>query len=199
MSDESEIIEVEIQSTIISEAPTPSTIITDLKTTAVESTTESTIVESNTDAPPEVLESCEQGPPGPQGQPGEDGIIGIDGEPGPPGPQGETGADGPQGIKGDTGDTGDIGDTGPQGIQGEVGPMGPNGISNPFTNTDLVSGGTLEVNHNFGEEALNVSVYNNLKRAVEPDEITDIDENTVAIDLSSYVPLSGTWRYRVSL
>ena len=81
----------------------------------------------------------------------------------------------------------------------EAGIAGAYGRTGTFVDADLVSGGMLNIKHDFGEEAVVVIIKNSLKRTVEPDEVIDIDANNVTVDLSSYTPLSGTWRYRVAL
>lgn len=71
-----------------------------------------------------------------------------------------------------------------------------------FTNADLVAG-VLPVNHVLGLRYNAVSVYNNLNRLIEPDEVEDIDANNVEIDLSSFQVTSGgsipgTWNVVVN-
>lgn len=62
-----------------------------------------------------------------------------------------------------------------------------------FTNADLVAG-VLTVQHNLNEDAVLVQVWNDSKRVVMPDGIQSIDGNNIAIDLSSYGTIAGTWK-----
>jgi hypothetical protein len=63
-----------------------------------------------------------------------------------------------------------------------------------FTNYDLAAG-ILTVNHYEGLEPpypIHISIFNNLGNLVEPDHIIG-SENSVAIDLTSFAPIAGTW------
>ncbi len=82
-----------------------------------------------------------KGARGAQGLRGLQGVQGLQGGPGSQGPQG------PQGPKGTTGPTGP---TGPQGQQGPQGWPGPTGVSGW---TYVVTGKTIDSNHNSGTVA----------------------------------------------
>jgi len=120
-----------------------------------------------------------------------------------PGATGGTGPTGPQGPTGPTGATGATGPTqaGPTGPQGPTGPTGPTGSPGPysgtFVNADLAAG-VLTITHSLGLSApyaVNVVVFDNNAKQIIPDDVTGLT-NTVAIDLSSYGVLTGTWGYR---
>ena len=62
-----------------------------------------------------------------------------------------------------------------------------------FTNADL-SGGVLVHTHNLGEKYVEVQIYNNLDKLVQPDQITLASINATQIDLTSFGVIAGTWR-----
>lgn len=67
-----------------------------------------------------------------------------------------------------------------------------------FDNTDLTAG-VLTITHNKGLTApymVNVVIFNNSNQQVLPDLVTGA-ENSVAVDLSSYGAIAGTWGYEV--
>jgi hypothetical protein len=118
---------------------------------------------------------------------------------GPTGPQGPVGATGPTGP---TGATGATGPTGPTGAASTIpGPTGPTGSPGPyggtFDNGDLTAG-VLTITHTLGLSApyaVNLAVFDNTGKQILPDEVTG-SANSVAVDLSSYGALTGTWGYR---
>lgn len=61
-----------------------------------------------------------------------------------------------------------------------------------FVDGDLTAG-VLTVTHNLAERYHSVAVYNNAEQMVTPDLITDVDANTITIDLSSFGAIAGTW------
>jgi hypothetical protein len=61
-----------------------------------------------------------------------------------------------------------------------------------FVSSDL-SGGVLTVNHNLGNRIVMVQVSNNLSQVIQPDVITLTSNDVVTVDLSSFVPFTGTW------
>ncbi len=121
-----------------------------------------------------------------------------------PGATGPTGPQGPEGPTGPTGPTGPIGVTGPTGAigaTGPTGPIGPTGSPGPyvgtFTNASLTAG-VLTINHTLGLSApyaVSVSIFDNNAKQIIPDEVTG-SANSVAVDLTSYGTLTGTWGYR---
>ena len=64
-----------------------------------------------------------------------------------------------------------------------------------FTDGDL-STGVYTFNHSLDVQFLAIAVYDNNDKEVTPDEITATDSNNVAIDLSSYGTITGTWNVR---
>ncbi len=81
----------------------------------------------------------------------------------------------------------------------EKGVADAHGRTGTFSAADLVNGGVLNIKHNLGEEAVGVIIKNDQKKTVVPDDIIDVDENNVSINLSYYLPITGTWRYRIAL
>lgn len=61
-----------------------------------------------------------------------------------------------------------------------------------FVNGDLAAG-VLTVTHNLGERYHSVTLYNNSDQMIMADQITDVDTNTVTVDLSSFGAIAGTW------
>ena len=65
-----------------------------------------------------------------------------------------------------------------------------------FTNANL-SSGVLTITHNAGLSSpyvMDVTVYDNNLKKILPDDMTGAT-NSVAVDLSSYGSISGTWGY----
>lgn len=81
---------------------------------------------------------------------------------------------------------------------GPTGPTGPQGNSliHSFVNGDLIAN-TLTVNHNLNNQYIIAEVYNNLDRKILPDIVELFDNNTVYINLASFVPLTGTWNVSI--
>ena len=61
-----------------------------------------------------------------------------------------------------------------------------------FTTDDL-SGGLLTFTHSLADEFVITQVWNDQKRQIVPDAIYPLDADNVVIDLTSYVPISGSW------
>lgn len=64
-----------------------------------------------------------------------------------------------------------------------------------FVNGDLAAG-IYTFNHGLNVQFLAISVYDNNDKEVTPDEITATDADNIAIDLSSYGAIAGTWNVR---
>ena len=64
-----------------------------------------------------------------------------------------------------------------------------------FTNDDLTDG-VYTFNHALGTQYLTIAVYDNNDKEITPDEITATDDDNVAIDLSSFGAITGTWNVR---
>ena len=60
-----------------------------------------------------------------------------------------------------------------------------------------ISGGELTVTHNLDEEYVSVTVFDNNKKVIKPDEITMVDANTLVVEFSTFQPITGTWRVLV--
>jgi hypothetical protein len=61
-----------------------------------------------------------------------------------------------------------------------------------FVNADLVAG-VLTVTHNLGVRYHAVAVYDDTNQLVTPDAVTDVDANSLTIDLTSFGVITGTW------
>ena len=145
---------------------------------------------------------------GPTGATGVDGTTGTTGPTGMTGPTGLTGSIGPTGVgvTGPTGATG-VGTSGPTGATGAgttgatgpIGTTGPTGvmedsITDTFVDGDL-SSGVVTAAHTKGTwYPPSVIIYDNNDTKIQPDDVT-VSNNSIAIDLSTLAPITGTWRY----
>lgn len=93
---------------------------------------------------------------------------------------------------------------GGSGVSGYSGVSGFSGVSSPggsgytvaITNADLVSG-VATITHNLSSRIPMVAVWDSSYQVVFPDAIISIDVNTLAVDLSSFSPISGSWNIKV--
>ena len=95
-------------------------------------------------------------------------------------------------VAGPTGPTGAIGPTGPTGATGASGVV----TRGTFVNGDLVAG-ILTISHNLSLSSpygLIVVIFDNTSKMIVPDDLTGA-ANSIAVDLTSYGTLSGTWQY----
>ncbi|MBD2156232.1 hypothetical protein [Leptolyngbya sp. FACHB-16] len=63
-----------------------------------------------------------------------------------------------------------------------------------FTSTNLTVAGLLPVVHDLNRRPSGVVVWNPVGESVAPDGVDVISLNAIAINLESFVPISGTWR-----
>jgi len=61
-----------------------------------------------------------------------------------------------------------------------------------FVNADLVAG-VLTVTHNLGIRYHVVAVYDDSNELITPDLVTDVDSDSLTIDLTSFGAIAGTW------
>lgn len=61
-----------------------------------------------------------------------------------------------------------------------------------FTNGSLLAG-ILTVTHGLLQQIVVVQVSNNSNQVIVPDSITLTNTTTCVVDLSSYIPLTGSW------
>ena len=61
-----------------------------------------------------------------------------------------------------------------------------------FSSADL-AGGVLNVNHNLGFKFNVIEVWDETDQRILPDFETALDTNNIAVNLSSYSPISGSW------
>lgn len=66
-----------------------------------------------------------------------------------------------------------------------------------FTNASL-SVGVYTANHNSGRQYWSVEVFDNTSKRILPDFITCTNTNNLAIDLTTYGVITGTWTARLS-
>lgn len=64
-----------------------------------------------------------------------------------------------------------------------------------FDNSTL-SGNYYVIPHNLNRDSVSVTIFDNENKQIVPDEVIDdpLELNAVSADLSSFIPLSGTWR-----
>ena len=67
-----------------------------------------------------------------------------------------------------------------------------------FTQSSLNINNILPVVHSLGVRPSGLSIWDSSAEEVEPDNVIYINENAIAIDFSSYVPLIGTYTVVVS-
>lgn len=66
------------------------------------------------------------------------------------------------------------------------------GYKSTITNSDITLG-VYTATHNLGTIGTSVTVFDNTGEQIFPGEITVIDANAIAIDLSAYTPINGTY------
>jgi len=71
-------------------------------------------------------------------------------------------------------------------------PGGGGEFRQSFVNADLVAG-VLTVIHNLGQRYNSVTVYDESNQIIGPDVVTDVDANSLTVDLSSFGVIAGTW------
>lgn len=75
---------------------------------------------------------------------------------------------------------------------------GQHTYSENFTQAYLDNRNQLLVNHGRGSYPRSVAVFDNKNERIHPDNIVDLDANALKIELTSFVPLSGTYRVLIS-
>jgi predicted double-glycine peptidase len=68
------------------------------------------------------------------------------------------------------------------------------GYKSTFSNADIDASGIYIAAHNLGTIATSVSVFDETGEQIFPGEITVIDANVIAIDLSAYTPINGNYK-----
>ncbi len=61
-----------------------------------------------------------------------------------------------------------------------------------FTSANLTAG-ILTVTHNLGQQFASVQIWDNTNKRIEADDYTATNATTMAVDLSSYGAIAGTW------
>jgi hypothetical protein len=97
----------------------------------------------------------------------------------------------------------DFGAIGPQGAKGDKGDAGAPGSAGAtyktiFTNTNLSVVGILAVTHNLNTYPSAVMLWNAVGEQIFPDAIDILTTNMLSIDLSSFVPLVGTYSLSIA-
>ncbi len=72
-----------------------------------------------------------------------------------------------------------------------------NGFTADFNNNDL-SNGILIVTHDLDKAFPQAIIYNDLNRNILPDSVENITVNRVDVNLLNFVPITGTWRVRIT-
>lgn len=63
-----------------------------------------------------------------------------------------------------------------------------------FTDASLNVSGILPLTHNLNSYPSAIALWDGSGTSVDPDEVSVVSVDAIAINLSSFVPLSGTWR-----
>jgi hypothetical protein len=71
-------------------------------------------------------------------------------------------------------------------------------VNGTFNNDDLTSG-ELNIAHSLGTTFPTVIIRDDNMNRIIPDDDEVVDLNNAKIDLSSYVPINGTWFYSVTM
>lgn len=82
----------------------------------------------------------------------------------------------------------------------EVGSSNTSGSSSydrSFTQADLSIANILPVTHGLNTYPSAVAIWNASGESILPDRLEVLTDNAVAIDLSSFAPLAGTWRVSI--
>ncbi|MBL1176877.1 hypothetical protein [Pantanalinema sp. GBBB05] len=82
----------------------------------------------------------------------------------------------------------------------EVGSPNSSGSSSydsSFTQADLSIANILPVTHGLNTYPSAVTIWNASGESILPDRLEVLTDNAVAIDLSSFAPLAGTWRVSI--
>lgn len=74
---------------------------------------------------------------------------------------------------------------------------GSGSFKRSFSSTDLDMMNVIVVQHDLDEEFPDVTVYNDTRRVVLPDEVYSVDANNVRIDLGSYGNIQGNWNVTI--
>lgn len=69
----------------------------------------------------------------------------------------------------------------------------PSKYNSTFVNGDLAAG-VLTVTHNMHQQYGSVTIYDDSDKVVVPDSVTATGVDTVDVDLTTKVPLAGTWK-----
>lgn len=84
-------------------------------------------------------------------------------------------------------------------VQGPPGPPGTGGAAyrQSFTNSSLTVANLLVVTHNLNLYPTAIAIYDSSGELVFPDRIEYLTANALAIALTSFAPLSGTWQLAI--
>lgn len=72
-------------------------------------------------------------------------------------------------------------------------------LENTFQQSALSVAGVLPIVHNFGKSTNKVFIWDSAGRPVNPDDVNAVSTSATAVELSTYQPLSGVWRYRIEV
>lgn len=69
-----------------------------------------------------------------------------------------------------------------------------NAYQTTFSNSDLNANNILNITHGLDTNNIGVHVYNNNVLLISADNVKIVDKNSLWIDLTSFRPLTGTWK-----
>lgn len=87
------------------------------------------------------------------------------------------------------------------GLPGRDGSEGSSGDSSyeiSFTQSSLTIANLLPVTHSLNSYPSGVSIWDDNNEIISPDGIDFVSVNALAVDLSSFAPISGAWRISIS-
>jgi hypothetical protein len=78
-----------------------------------------------------------------------------------------------------------------------IAPLRPAEFERGFTQADLSIAGIFAVAHGLNTRPSGVTVYDGTGEEIQPDRITVLNLDTIAVDLASYAPIAGIWRISI--
>ncbi|MGL5064155.1 MAG: hypothetical protein ACRC62_29565 [Microcoleus sp.] len=72
-------------------------------------------------------------------------------------------------------------------------------LENNFQQSSLSVAGILPIVHNLGKRTSKVFIWDSTDSPISPDDIDPVSTSATAVDLSTYQPLPGVWRYRIEV
>lgn len=88
----------------------------------------------------------------------------------------------------------EVGIPGPAGPPGSGDGSGAGSVEREFTQADLSIAGVLPFIHGLGSDPSGVTVYDSQGETVTPDGWQRVSTQAIAVNLVSFVPISGIWK-----